>query len=120
MTQPPAIQWAADAIGRARIDLSDEKAAQRQIAEVLTGRGIAFEREVALSPGDRPDFLLPDGLVIEVKLRARKMEIWRQLGRYAAHERVRALLLVSNTAMGLPEMIEGKPLKLLSLGRSWL
>jgi len=104
-----------------RIDLSDEKASQAQIADALTAAGVEFEREVRLSPGDRPDFLIPaTGLTIEVKLRAPKMEIWRQLQRYAKHDRVRAIILVSNTAMTLPESVEGVPLFFVSLGRAWL
>ncbi|MFC0407935.1 hypothetical protein [Roseomonas elaeocarpi] len=110
----------AEVIGGSRIDLSNEKAAQAQIAEALTAAGISHEREVRLAPGDIPDFLA-GGVAIEVKLRGnRKVEIYRQLERYCAHERVESILLVSNLAMSLPDTIGGKPARFVSLGRAWL
>ena len=119
--QQAAISRIGEALARTRIDLSSEKAAQAAIAEMLAGAGLAAEREFILAPGERPDFFLPEsGLAIEVKIRAPKMAIFRQLRRYAAHDRVRGLLLLSNTAMGLPAEIDGKPACILSLGRAWL
>ncbi|MDP3417903.1 hypothetical protein [Falsiroseomonas sp.] len=121
MTALATIAAARGAIAKARIDLSDEKEAQRQIGEALTSAGIEFRREVPLSRRDRPDFFLDAaGLAIEVKLRAGKMDIWRQLSRYAEHDRVLALMLVSNTSVALPSEIAGKPLYFISLGRAWL
>jgi hypothetical protein len=102
-----------------RFPLNDEKATQAALAEVLAGAGIAFEREVRLSPGDIPDFMLPGGIVIEVKLRCPRRQVIRQLERYAKHERVTGFILVSNTAMSLPD-IDGKPVQFVSLGQGWL
>lgn len=111
----------AHEIGRLRVSLTDEKATQVEIARALDALRWGYQREAALSPGDRPDFLTAEGIAIEVKLRARsKMEVWRQLARYAAHDRVLGMLLVSNTAMGLPGECGGKPLGFVSLGRAWL
>jgi hypothetical protein len=108
-------------LAKARIDLSNEKAAQTAIAETLAEGGMRLEREHRLSARDRPDFFLPEsGLAVEVKLRAGRMDVYRQLRRYASHEAVRGLLLVSNTAMALPVEIEGKPAFSISLGRAWL
>jgi hypothetical protein len=104
-----------------RLDLSDEKRTQSQLAEVLTGAGIAFEREKRLSAGDIVDFLVGGGVALEVKLKGqRKMEIFRQLQRYAAHESVTALVLVTIVAMGLPVEIGGKPAYYATLSRSWM
>jgi hypothetical protein len=110
----------AHEIGRLRVSLTDEKTTQAEIARALDALRWGYQREVSLSPGDRPDFLTAEGIAIEVKLRARKMEVWRQLLRYAAHDRVRGILLASNTAMGLPYNAGGKPLGFVSLGRAWL
>ncbi len=109
-------------ISRHRIDLSTEKAAQAQIETIFTGAGLPFEREVSLSKEDRPDFFMKTvGLAIEVKMKgAQKMAIYRQLQRYAAHDEVHGLLLVSNLAMGLPMEIGGKPAWYASLGRAWI
>lgn len=85
----------AQILSRHRFDLSDEKVTQAQIADALIAGGVEHRREVRLSQHDRPDFLLPaSGLAIEVKLRAGRMDIWRQLVRYAAHEAVRGLMLI--------------------------
>lgn len=107
-------------LGATKVDLSDEKRAQAMIAEALTGL-VPFTREHRLSAADVPDFFA-DGIVVEVKLKknTRKMQVYRQLERYAAHEAVRALVLVTNLAMGLPRAINGKPAYYISLGRAWL
>jgi hypothetical protein len=109
-------------IARNRIDLSNEKLAQSQIEQILTAAGMSFEREARLSAEDRPDFFMPDvGLAIEVKIKgARKMAVFHQLGRYAAHDRVLGLLLITSLAMGLPKDILGKPAYYASMGRAWL
>ena len=104
----------------ARIDLSNEKRAQDDIAAVLTQAGIPFEREVRLSPTDIVDFL-SDGLAIEVKLPgARKKAVYRQLCRYARHPPVTSLVLASSLSMGLPAQIEGKDAYFVKLGEGWL
>lgn len=101
--------------------LSDEKHMQEQLEDVLTDAGISFEREKRLSPGDVVDFLVDGGTAIECKLKGqRKMKIFRQLERYAAHEGVTEIVLVTNVAMGLPPTIGGKPAYYASLGRGWL
>ncbi len=107
----------------ARADLSSEKAAQADLAAVLLARlpGVSVEREVRLSSHDVVDIMVDGSVAVEVKLRGQpKASIYRQLKRYAAHDRVKSLILVSNIAMGLPPEIEGKPTGFVSLGRSWL
>lgn len=108
-------------IQRHRFDLSTEKHVQAQVAEMLTAEQIAFEREKRLSALDIPDFLVAEGIVIECKMRgARKMDIYKQLRRYATYTEVTALILVSNLAMGLPPEINGKPVYAASLSRGWI
>lgn len=108
-------------IQRLRLDLSSEKQVQAQIEEALTTQNIGFEREKRLSAQDIPDFLLTGGIVVECKMRgARKMDIYRQLSRYATYPEVRALILASNLVMGLPPEINGKPVFAASLSRGWI
>lgn len=102
-----------------RLPLNREKATQAALAEALTGAGIQFEREARLSDEDIPDFMV-GGLAIELKIKGGKMDIYRQLKRYAQHERVTAVLLVTNVAMGLPDDIEGRRTYIAHLGRAWL
>lgn len=103
-----------------RFDLGDEKALQAEIASVLTELSVNFHREVRLAPGDIVDFMLPGGTAVEVKITAPKRAIYRQCKRYCDHDAVRALVLVTATAIGFPEEINGKPCWVASLGRAWL
>ncbi len=107
---------------RRRFTLSTEKATQGELATAFEEAGIVLLREHRLSARDVLDFFDPaTGLVVEVKVTgAGKMDTYRQLARYAAHEPVRGLLLLTNLAMGLPDLIEGKPAFQASLGRGWL
>jgi hypothetical protein len=113
------------AIQSARVDLSDEKAAQIGIAGAFEERGLAFAREVRIAPGSVLDFMIDEradgGIAVELKMRrAVKRAIYRQIERYCAQPRIRALVLCGNLAMGLPREIAGKPVYLASLGRGWL
>jgi hypothetical protein len=102
-----------------RFSLSGEKQTQVQIGDALAAAGIPFEREVRLSDEDIVDFMV-DGIAVEVKIKGQRKAIYRQLERYAAHERVRAVLLVTAVSMQLPPAINSKPAKVASLGAGWL
>ena len=105
----------------ARLSLASEKGTQADIAALLDRAGIQAEREHRLSDRDIPDFMLPGGIALEVKLRGQsKSDVFRQLVRYAAFEQVRELVLATNLSMGLPREICGKPAFYASLGRGWL
>lgn len=105
-----------------RADLTDEKRTQADLAAAL-GQAIAdppVEREVRLGKHDVIDIVVGD-IGIEVKLKgASKRDIWRQLERYAAHDRIAGLVLASNLSMGLPQSVMGKPVWFVALGRAWL
>jgi hypothetical protein len=113
-------QEIATSILRGRFRQGDEFKLHGDLAAHLERAGIAFEREVRLSPGNRIDFLCAGGVGIECKARARKREVYRQLERYAEEDAITALILVTATAMGLPADIAGKPLFYIPLGRSAL
>lgn len=105
---------------RTPIPLKNEKDAQERLSGLLDEMGVLHKREVFLSEGNVVDFMLPDGLAIEMKLKAGKREIYRQLERYCEHPQVSGLILVTGTAMGLPQGIKGKPCWFVSLGMGWL
>lgn len=110
-----------DLIRRHRLDLSNEKVTQQQLTDLFTAQNISFEREKRLTARDIVDFLVQGGIAVEVKLHgAKKMSVFRQLKRYAAHDDVNELVLVTNLSMGLPPEIEGKPAYYASLGAAWL
>ena len=117
---PVTIESVLSIIRTARLDLSDEKRTQNDLAQVFTSRDIGFEREVRLNAADIIDFLIDD-IGIEVKLKgARKKDIYRQLCRYAKSDRVQHLVLATNITMGLPEYIDGKPVYFIAVGRAWM
>lgn len=113
------VQRVVTALRSTRIDLSNEKRTQNDIADALSRYGIVHLREYRLSSADIVDFFI-DGVGLEVKLKARKMTIYRQLRCYAMYPKITALILVTNTSMGLPEVIEGKPVYVFKMGEAWL
>jgi hypothetical protein len=102
-----------------RWPLSDEKNLQATIVEQLCAAGTTFEREVRLGPGDVVDFLV-HGVAIEVKIKGAKRNVFRQCKRYCGYDRVAALILATNFAMGFPAMINGKSVYVANLGKAWL
>ena len=88
---------------------TDELRLQEEIAELFTEWNIGFEREVALTPRDRIDFLVGT-IGIEVKVKGRASAVARQLLRYAEHERITELVLfTTRTQIVVPHTLGGKP-----------
>lgn len=108
-----------DLIERHRVPLTDEKVTQAAIANALELAGVTFEREVRLSDADIVDFMA-GSIAIEVKIKGAKAAIYRQLERYAEHDCVSSILLVSSRSMHLPTLINGKPTLVASLSRGWM
>lgn len=105
---------------RTPLVLKDEKAVQEGIEVVLDSHGFDFKREVKLSQKDIVDFMLADGVAVEVKLQGQARAIFRQCERYCEHEQVKALVLVTAKTMGFPPEIKGKPAYFVSLSSGWL
>lgn len=106
-------------LSRLRLPLSDEKRLQTAIAEAFDGASVVYEREVRLNAQDVIDFVVGT-IGIEVKIKGAKRAIYHQVERYAKHESIKELILVSNVAMGFPPEVEGKPVYVVNLGRAWL
>lgn len=92
-----------------RIAYGDEEELQSIIGGILAAEGVNFRREVRLSASERVDFLIDDGLVVEVKLKGSHYNVLRQLQRYAKHAMVEAIVLLRPSPMNVPATIEGKP-----------
>lgn len=109
-----AAQLVADRIGGFRYRWLTEEGLQRALWKVLEPQ-FAARREEPLSQRDRPDFLVSVGgftVAVEVKVQGARSAVLRQLGRYAEHDTVAALLFVSGRrtlAAGVPAVIHGKP-----------
>lgn len=121
---PVPVDLICRVLASGRLDLTNEKATQRDIHELLAAAlpaTLEVEREVRLSARDIPDFVVGGEVVIEVKIRrASAREALAQAQRYAAHDTVRAIIVATNRAMLLPATVCGKELRVVGLGRAWL
>jgi hypothetical protein len=103
-------------LGGFRYDLTSEQTIQDGIAVALSRSGYEYEREARASAKDRFDFLV-QGVAIEVKRHGAVNDLLRQLSRYAEHDEVRELLVVTARLQStdLPSELHGKPLECLAL-----
>jgi hypothetical protein len=107
---------------RHRFRHASEKELQDGLAQVLSANRIAFTREHRLSADSVVDFMLEEGLALEVKTDGSQPEVLRQLHRYAQFDEVRALMLVTSRARlaQMPEELNGKPVFVIALeGGLW-
>lgn len=102
-----------------RLSLSSEKRTQEEIAAAFDECGISYERECRLNDKDIPDFMV-GSIAIEVKIRGSKRRIYDQVRRYAEHDAVKELILVTNVPTGFPKEVNGKPVYVLNLAKAWL
>ncbi|WP_252109094.1 MULTISPECIES: hypothetical protein [unclassified Halomonas] len=112
-----------DFLAGVRLNSATEKQAQADLEQALAETGWIFQREWRLSDRDIPDFVVRVNetvIVIELKTRAQRKRIYRQLERYAQHNQVDAVVLLTGTAMQLPSEISGKPARVASMGAGWL
>jgi hypothetical protein len=79
-------------------------------------------REWRLSVRDRVDFLVSTGtarVAVEIKIQGARNPVLRQLGRYAAHDQVDALVLASTRRVllhAMPPVVHGKPVAVALVG----
>ncbi len=112
-------------LGKVRFNFTNEDELQNGIRDLLERNNYRYEREVVLSGTDRIDFMVSGfertdfnaGVGIEVKVDGSRADVIRQLHRYAQQERVKALILVTSRVKhnDMPETINDKPLKVISL-----
>jgi hypothetical protein len=74
-----------------------ESAMQDDIEAALKADAMEFEREVVLSSKDRIDFMV-GGCGVECKVGGSKSDVLRQLSRYARHQKVESIVLVTTIA----------------------
>jgi hypothetical protein len=111
-------------LSKKRFLLTNEKLLQVQLNEIFekakaSGNFPEFTREHHFNKKDIVDFFA-NGAAIEIKIKGGPMSIYRQLDRYAAHENVTEIILITNKAMTLPALINGKPANLVNLSLAWL
>lgn len=103
-----------------RFPLSDEKKLQAEIEETLIGAGIEHKREYRLDASSIIDFMIMRSIGAEVKIKGARSAIYRQVERYAGFDQIKRLILVTNVAMGMPPLVNGKPVYVVNLSRAWL
>jgi hypothetical protein len=104
----------AEHLASYRFNYTSERDLQDGIEQALQEAEVSYEREAPLGLG-RIDFLVGD-VGIEVKIDGGDRAVLRQLQRYANHEEISELLLVTSRVRHQPpELIEGKPCRTLSL-----
>lgn len=107
--QQTTVERIVRAISSRRFRFSNEKDLQAGIETAFREDGLIFEREVRLAPGDVVDFMV-GGVAVEVKTDGPLAALTRQIDRYAEHERVRELVVISSRRRltNLPQVLRGK------------
>lgn len=103
-------------IAGSRFTFANEKQLQDGIAMVLAPTGLAVSREHRLSPTDVIDFLV-ESVGVEVKIKGAVGAVQAQLERYATHDTVTELVLVTGRVQltRMPRKLNGKPLTVVPL-----
>ena len=105
-----------------RFVFKDEKDLQFQISTTLTNLEINHGREFEFIPGcgDIIDFMIPDYIGMEIKIKGGKTDIYKQIRRYCKHSTILHLILVTTRNMQLPKDIEGCKCYVVNLNQAWL
>ncbi len=94
-----------------RFNWNTEAELQQGIETLFRRENIVYDREHRLSSKDRPDFWV-DGIAIEVKIKGSATAMLLQIRRYAEHESIKAIIVITAKArhMQAPESLNGKPI----------
>jgi hypothetical protein len=107
-------------LSKYKFPVEDEKRLQGYIEDKLRENRIVYAREFFLDEHNIPDFIVGDGVVIEVKIKGSKRDIYAQILRYSKFDDVKSILVITNKNIGNPPLYESKKLKILNLGIAWL
>ena len=105
----------ADHLSSFTYDWMTERELQDHVAAILAPR-FTTHRERPLSPRDRPDFTIEFGgvaVAVEIKIAGAHNAVLRQLGRYAEHDGIAAVVLASGRRTllaGIPALLHSKPI----------
>lgn len=98
----------------------EEYEIQNEVAKVLGLHNIKFQKEYTLGPRNRIDFLLDNGIGIEVKKgKPNKVKVINQLERYSRFNKITALILIIERSMDIPSIINDKPCFSIGLNKQW-
>lgn len=106
-----------DALAMYKYVFTDEAELQSGIATALGQSDIDYEKEARLSDCDRLDFLVEKNIALEVKVDGSASALTRQVHRYAQHESIEGIIVVTNLnrLTDLPETLNKKPIAIYHL-----
>lgn len=104
-------------LAKYRYRFDTESDLQERVAAALSDLDLAFDREFALDPQNRIDFLV-GSIGIEIKTNSTLAQVSRQVHRYLSFDLIESLLLVTTktTHKGLVRSMQGKSLDVLVVG----
>ena len=116
----PIIDRVAAALSAVRMPAQPEEYdIHGAIAEALAAAGLEYEHEYRLGPRRRIDFRV-GRIGIEVKKgRPASSALAAQLRKYLESDKLDAVIVVTQRVTRVPDAIDGKPVRLLSLNRLW-
>lgn len=116
--QDQSTQAIIELIKSVKLQHSTEFLMQGDLYELFHSLGIPFEKEYQLSKTSTVDLFI-NGVAIECKVKGQPIQIHRQLERYALHDEVKAIILVTAKFMNVKPIINGKPAFCIHIGKSW-
>lgn len=102
-----------------RFFLHNEKSLQSDIAALFTSKKVPFNREHYLDENNIMDFIVADGIGLEIKIDGTKRAIYEQCLRYSKFPEVKELILFTNKQLGTPHLYEGKRFNIVNIGTAW-
>jgi len=100
--------------------VTDEYTLHDIVQAAFDEAGIPYEKEFKLGSGSRVDYMVNQGIAVEIKKgKPNRTNVIKQLTRYAAFDRVKMLVLVVERNMDVPETIEDKPCVSVGLNKNW-
>lgn len=116
----PIIDRVAAALSAVRMPAQPEEYdIHGAVAEALAAAGLEYEHEYRLGPRRRIDFRV-GRIGIEVKKgRPASSALAAQLRKYLESDELDAVIVVTQRVTRVPDAIDGKPVRLLSLNRLW-
>lgn len=109
----------SSALTQKRLPFTTEVELQDAVEQALRDAGISFLREHRRDGMNRFDFVV-SGVVIEVKVSGSARNTYRQVKRYCLLPEVLGVVVVTGKTIGMPEVVEGKPVAVHSVGKAWL
>ncbi len=108
-------------LDKKQYSLHSEKFVQTEIYNILRDHSsFSVKREYRLSNKHIIDFIIDDGIGVEVKVKGSAVSILKQCESYCGYDDIHTLILITSKSMGFPCSIKTKPCYYFSLSRAML